>query len=111
MNKILTETLEQLQVAKVQVHSHSVRKQINLFEIETGPEINFNGHKSILDYQQFLDKIYKEYKTLVETQVNQGRDTPEEVKKSLDLARFEIKEFKIEKIVVVVNSFILRSLY
>ena len=57
MNKILTETLEQLQVAKVQVHSHSVRKQINLFEIETGPEINFNGHKSILDYQQFLDKI------------------------------------------------------
>jgi hypothetical protein len=36
MNKILTETLEQLQVAKVQVHSHSVRKQINLFEIETG---------------------------------------------------------------------------
>lgn len=64
MNKILTETLEQLQVAKVQVHSHSVRKQINLFEIETGPEINFNGHKSILDYQQFLDKIYKEYKYL-----------------------------------------------
>lgn len=94
MNKILTETLVQLQVAKVQVHSHSVRKQVNLFDIETGPEINFNGHKTILDYQLFLDKIYKEYKTIVETQLNQGYDTPEEVKKSLDLARFEIKEFK-----------------
>lgn len=94
MNKILTNTLVQLQVAKVQVHSHSVRKQINLFEIETGPEINFNGHKSTLCYQVFLDKIYKEYKTMVETQVNQGYDSPEEVKKSLDLARFEIKEFK-----------------
>jgi len=94
MNKILTETLVQLQVAKVQVHSHSVRKQINLFDIETGPEINFNGHKSILNYQTFLDTIYKDYKALVETQVNQGTEKPEEVQKSLDLARFEIKEFK-----------------
>jgi hypothetical protein len=94
MNKILTETLVQLQVAKVQVHSHSIRKQINLFDIETGPEINFNGHKSILNYQTFLDTIYKDYKALVETQVNQGTEKPEEVQKSLDLARFEIKEFK-----------------
>ena len=94
MNKILKETLEQLQVAKVQVLSHSVKKQINLFEMDPGPEINFNGHKSIIDYQQFLDKIYREYKNLVESQVDQGRDNPEEVKKSLDLARFEIKEFK-----------------
>lgn len=94
MNKILTETLVQLQVAKVQVHSHSVRKQINLFEMETGPEINFNGHKSILHYQAFLDTIYKDCKNLVETQVNQGANKPEEVQKSLDLARFEIKEFK-----------------
>ena len=94
MNKILKETLEQLQVAKVQVLSHSVKKQINLFEMETGPEINFNGHKSIIDYQQFLDKIYREYKNLVESQVDHGRNNSEEVKKSLDLARFEIKEFK-----------------
>jgi hypothetical protein len=94
MIKILTETLVQLQVAKVQVHSHSVRKQVNLFEIETGPEINFNGHKTILDYQLFLDKIYKGYKVLVENQVNQGINNPDDIKKSLDLARFEIKEFK-----------------
>jgi hypothetical protein len=65
-----------------------------LFDIETGPEINFNGHKSILNYQTFLDTIYKDYKALVETQVNQGTEKPEEVQKSLDLARFEIKEFK-----------------
>jgi hypothetical protein len=94
MNQILAETLAQLQVAKVQVHSHSVRKQINLFEIETGPEINFNGHKTILDYQLFMDLIYKDCKTLVETKVTQGHGFPDEVKKSLDLARFEIKEFK-----------------
>ena len=94
MNSILTETLKQLQTAKVQVHSHSTRKQINLFEIETGPNINFNGHKTILDYQSFLDLIYRECKSLVETQVNKGQGTPDEVKKSLDLARFEIKEFK-----------------
>ncbi len=94
MNKILRETLLQLQLAKVQVHPHSIKKQINLFDIETGPDINFNGHKSILDYQAFLDKIYIEYKTLVETEVNKGFDKPEEIQKSLDLARFEIKEFK-----------------
>jgi len=94
MNEILTETLVHLQMVKVQVHSHSVRKQINLFEIEIGPEINFNGHKTILSYQACLDLIYKDCKNLVETQVNQDQGRPDEIQKLLDLARFEIKEFK-----------------
>ena len=66
MNKTLTSTLEQLQSARVQVLSFSMRKQINLFDFESGPEISFNGFKSISAYQEKLDEwsgAYRDWET------------------------------------------------
>jgi len=61
MNKTLTSTLEQLQSARVQVLSFSMRKQINLFDFESGPEISFNGFKSISGENGHVDHPKTEY--------------------------------------------------
>ena len=92
MNKTLTSTLKQLQSARVQVLSFSMRKQINLFDFESGPEISFNGFKSISAYQEKLDEWYHQCK--FEDAITQESHTPIVLKKNLDLARFEIKNFK-----------------
>jgi hypothetical protein len=94
MNKTLISTLEQLRFAKIQVLSLSMRKQISLFDFETGPEISFNGFNSILLYQGELDKLYDECKKSLEKELNQVIQSPVELKMSLDLSRFEIKAFK-----------------
>jgi hypothetical protein len=94
MNKTLTSTLEQLQSARVQVLSFSMRKQINLFDFESGPEISFNGFKSISAYQEKLDEWYHQCKLELEDAITQESHTPIVLKKNLDLARFEIKNFK-----------------
>jgi hypothetical protein len=94
MNRTLISTLEQLRNAKVQVLSFSIRKQVNLFDFETGPEISFNGFKSIFSYQEQLDKYYDECKMSIELEINQATPYSLELKKSLDLSRFEIKAFK-----------------
>lgn len=94
MNRTLISTLEQLRNAKVQVLSFSIRKQVNLFDFETGPEISFNGFKSIHSYQEQLDKYYDECKLSIELEINRATPYSLELKKSLDLSRFEIKAFK-----------------
>lgn len=94
MIKLLTETLLQLQVVKVQVHPHSVRKQITLFESEHSPEISFNGHKHTSEYHDFLDSIYRHHKLKLEEKLNNESLEPEILLKSLDLYRFEVREFK-----------------
>ncbi len=94
MVKLLTETLMQLKVAKVQVHSFSVRKQVNLFESEMSPEITFNGYKHTVDYHSFLDSLYYMCKVRLEEILNESRNDPEGLKRKLDLYRFEIREFK-----------------
>lgn len=94
MVKLLTETLTQLKVAKVQVHSFSVRKQVNLFESEMSPEISFNGYKQTSDYHTFLDTLYFQCKLKLEDKLNANQKDAEELKKNLDLFRFEVREFK-----------------
>ncbi len=94
MVKLLTETLMQLKVAKVQVHSFSVRKQVNLFESEMSPEITFNGYKQTVDYHLYLDSLYYNCKVRLEEILNESRSDPEGLKRKLDLYRFEIREFK-----------------
>lgn len=94
MITLLTETLTQLKVAKVQVHSFSVRKQVNLFESELAPEISFNGYKLTSDYHIYLDSLYHECKSTLEESLNNDSTNPEVLKRELDLFRFEVREFK-----------------
>ena len=94
MVKLLKETLDQLKLVKVQVHSFSARKQMNLFESEVAPEISFNGYKLTLEYNNYLDLLYQQCKTNLEEKLNGINDNPEEIKKAIDLYRFEVREFK-----------------
>lgn len=94
MINLLTQTLMQLQVAKVQVHSFSVRRQINLFESELAPEISFNGYKQTSDYHLYLDSLYHQCKSTLEENINDSSSDPELLKRDLDLFRFEVREFK-----------------
>ena len=94
MIKLLTETLTQLKIVKVQVHSLSIRKQVNLFESESTPEISFNGYKQTSDYHKYLDSLYYQCKSNLEEKLNEIEKDPEELKRTLDLFRFEVREFK-----------------
>ena len=90
MNKTLTSTLEQLQSARVQVLSFSMRKQINLFDFESGPEISFNGFKSISAYQEKLDEWYHQCKLELEDAITQASHTPILLKKNLEKKEINI---------------------
>ncbi len=94
MIKLLTETLMQQQVAKVQVHSFSARKQVTLFESVSAPEISFNSYRLISDYHFYLDSLYRQCKTSLEDYINASTHDSELLKKNIDLFRFEVREFK-----------------
>ena len=94
MIKLLTETLMQLQVAKVQVHSFSARKQVTLFESVSAPEISFNSYRQTSDYHFYLDSLYRQCKTSLEDYINASANDSELLKKNIDLFRFEVREFK-----------------
>jgi hypothetical protein len=94
MTQPLTETLLQLKVTKVQVHSFSARKQINLFESEISPEISFNGFKQTSTYHHHLDALYDQCKLNLKEKLNENPSDPDSLKKTLDLFRFEVREFK-----------------
>lgn len=90
----LKEILEQLRTVKVQVHSFSVKRQVNLFDSEIGPDISFNECRTPLEYQNQLDQIYHSCKFTLEETLNKSDCDIEGLKKMLDYLRFEIREFK-----------------
>ena len=94
MIKLLTETLMQLQIARVQVHSFSARKQVTLFESVSAPEISFNNYRLTSDYHVYLDSLYRQCKSSLENYINASEDESELLKKNIDLFRFEVREFK-----------------
>ena len=94
MIKLLTETLMQLQIARVQVHSFSARKQVTLFESVSSPEISFNNYRLTSDYHFYLDSLYRQCKSSLEDFMNASEHESERLKKNIDLFRFEVREFK-----------------
>lgn len=94
MDQCLIHVLGQLKLARVQVFPKTIRKQINLFEIESGPEISFNGFKTLIDYQSHLDQLYLDCKGRLSEQFEEGLSQTEVLKRRLDIIRFEVKEFK-----------------
>jgi len=94
MIKLLTETLMQLQIARVQVHSFSARKQVTLFESVSAPEISFNNYRLTSDYHVYLDSLYRQCKSSLENYINGSEHESELLKKNIDLFRFEVREFK-----------------
>lgn len=95
MHQNLQNALEQAKMAKVQVLPRSGRRQMNLFDDDTSPEINFNGHNHLNAYQHHLDRFYDDCKRSVALldPVNPG-DALMRLKRDLDMAIFEVKEFK-----------------
>ena len=94
MNQILEVMFEQLKSAKIQINQKALRKQVNLFDIEPGPEISFNGYKSPNEYQSFLDGFYSNCKTSINKKLSTEETCFNKLKKEFDMSRFEVKEFK-----------------
>lgn len=94
MLQFLSSVFDHLINAKVQIHSKSTRRQINLFDLDTLPEIQFNGFRSPQDYQRYLEVFYRETQKQVDQILNQGQNALNEVLRKFDLARFEIKSFR-----------------
>lgn len=90
----LQKILEQLRMVKVQVHSFSVKRQVNLFDAEIGPDISFNECRTPLDYQNQLDHLYHSCKVLLQESLNKTPQDVDVLKKMLDYHRFEVREFK-----------------
>jgi hypothetical protein len=90
----LSSVFEHLIIAKVQVLSKSTKRQVNLFDIDTLPEIQFNGFRSPQDYQHFLETFYREIQKQVDQILNQEKNALNEVLRKFDLARFEVKTFR-----------------
>jgi len=84
----------QLQIARVQVHSFSARKQVTLFESVSAPEISFNNYRLTSDYHVYLDSLYRQCKSSLENYINGSEHESELLKKNIDLFRFEVREFK-----------------
>jgi hypothetical protein len=94
MLPFLRSVFEHLINANVQILSKSTKRQINLFEIDTLPEIQFNGFRSPQDYQRFLETFYREVQKMVDQIQNIGQNALNDVLKQFDLARFEVKTFR-----------------
>lgn len=97
MNQTLKNALELVRMAKVQVFPSSVKKRINLFEEEMLAEINFNGYNNLISYQHHLEASYSECKKEIAQDINLGSGQLDELKRQFDLAKFEVKEFRLEK--------------
>jgi hypothetical protein len=94
----LNKILNQLKKVNVRVSPKTTRKQVNLFDVENIPEIQFNGFPSLSAYQQHIDELYAEYKAFVTAfmvnSANQDHDPSHDLKIKLDDARFELKAFR-----------------
>lgn len=95
MNQTLISALEQVKMAKVQVFPRSVKKQINLFEDDISSEISFNGHNTPLSYQHYLEGYYIACKLVIGQEMNLKQSQLEELKRQFDLAKFEVREFRL----------------
>jgi hypothetical protein len=94
MKENLTVVLEQLKTARIQVGRQALRKQINLFDFDDSPEIEFNGHQSTGSLEDYLYCLYAPVKRLVDNLVDQQQKEPHALQKDFDLACFEVKEFR-----------------
>ena len=94
MKEKLAVVLEQLKTAKIQVSQRTLRKQVNLFEYDDSPDIEFNGHRSLPSLQEHLFTFYTPIKQHVDAMVQSADMQPHSLKKDFDLACFEIREFR-----------------
>jgi hypothetical protein len=94
MKEKLAVVLEQLKTAKIQVSQRTLRKQVNLFEYDDSPDIEFNGHRSLPSLQEHLFTFYTPIKQQVDALVQSADMQPHSLKKDFDLACFEIREFR-----------------
>jgi hypothetical protein len=94
MKELLNNALEQLKIARINVTTRSFRKQISLFDIDDSQDVEFNGSKSTVTYQQQLYSFYLPCKIQVDEMMNDSLDKADSIKREFDLFCFEIREFK-----------------
>jgi hypothetical protein len=94
MNQILNNALEQARMAKVQVFPRSARRQSSLFDDDMTSDISFNGFTNASAYGHHLDSFYASCKQQVGADISQGLNDLDGLKRLLDLAKFEVREFR-----------------
>lgn len=94
MNQILNNALEQARMAKIQVFPRSARRQTSLFDDDMTSDISFNGFTNASAYGHHLDSFYADCKQQVGADIAQGLNDLDGLKRLLDLAKFEVREFR-----------------
>ena len=95
MNQILNNALEQARMAKIQVFPRSARRQTSLFDDDMTSDISFNGFTNASAYGHHLDSFYAVCKQQVGADIAQGLNDLHGLKRLLDLAKFEVREFRL----------------
>jgi hypothetical protein len=94
MKNLLINIFDQLTKAEVCVNKKTARRQISLFEFENSPDLEFNGCKTLSDYQSNIYVFYIECKLKVDDLLNTHFDHSDLIKKEFDLHCFEVQEFR-----------------
>ena len=94
MNQILNNALEQAKMARIQVFPRSARRQTSLFVDDMTSDISFNGFTNASAYGHHLDSFYASCKQQLSADISQGLNDLDDLKRLLDLAKFEVREFR-----------------
>ncbi len=92
MHAPLDETLKELKTAQAKI-SKTETKRINLFESNHGIEIRFNNFKNPSDYLVHIQRMYFDCKGYFDEIICNSNDY-RNCYKQLELAKYEVKEFK-----------------
>ena len=95
MNQILNNALEQARMAKIQVFPRSARRQTSLFDDDMTSDISFNGFTNASAYGHHLDSVYAVCKQQGGADIAQGLNDLDGLKRLLDRAKFEVREFRL----------------
>jgi hypothetical protein len=55
-------TLESLKHPKIKIINKAIKKQTQLFELDSPIDIQFNGYYTLTEYQSFLDSLFQKCK-------------------------------------------------
>jgi hypothetical protein len=79
---------------KVKLINKGFRKQSQLFETENEMDLQFNGYKSLNDYQEYINKCFLKSREVIQQKMASELSQPLQLKQNLDLLKFEVKTFR-----------------
>lgn len=94
MNDLFFSTLEKLKTADVKIFPTTNPQQINLFDFDPSPIVEFNGFRNPLDFGNHLRSFYQKFKSSCDDFIGHRDNTPVSKQIGLDILEHELNEFK-----------------